>query len=348
MKKATWIAACLLVCTGQAFAAGDYFGQAEPPKVKESSKSAGQVTPPSPNAGGETFATATPIPGLPYADGGVTCGAVDDYYPVCAFGGNSVAPDLVYSYTPAANTCINIDLCASGYDTIVHVYDSALNLIGCNDDFCGLRSAIEGLALTGGTTYYIVIDGYADDCGAYDMIVSECPPPCDSSCPPGSIAEGEPTCSDEYVDATNGGCNSVPAVFTRLPCDDTGVTVCGTYGTYLFAGGNRRDTDWYEISITSPTVLEVCVCGAAPTQVAVLNSSCSPVTLVCGSVFGGPNETVCCQVPLNPGIYWIFVGTDGFSGIACGTPYTMNISGYNCPPVGVEAADWTNIKSLYR
>jgi hypothetical protein len=113
-----------VTCSSQAFAArDDYFGKNEPPKIKDSSKSA-PVAQPRINVGGDTFATATVIPAVPYSDGGNTCGFVDDYFPSCAFAGLSIAADVVYSYTPTADECVNITLCGSSYDTILHVRDA--------------------------------------------------------------------------------------------------------------------------------------------------------------------------------------------------------------------------------
>jgi hypothetical protein len=339
-------------CTGQAFAERDnYFGKNEPAKVIKESKPSPVIAPPVVNGAGEDFGTATPIPSLPFGDTGDTCGFVDDYFPACAVGGNSTAPDLVYSYRPTTDQCVNIDMCGSSYDTIVHVYDSAATMIACNDDFCGLQSTVENVALVGGQLYYIVVDGWSTRCGAYDIQISECPPPCDPSCPPGSYLENEPVCGDAYVDATNGGCNSVPPVFSEVPCDDLGLTVCGTYGTYISAEGfNSRDTDWYQIVLDGPTTLDLCVCGSLPTQLALVNGTdgCDLFTIACGSVFGGPNETVCCQATVGPGTFWVFVSVDGFSGYPCGQPYRLTINGNLCPPVSAQPADWSRIKSLYR
>lgn len=351
MKKATWFAACLLVmCSSLAFAdRATYFGTVEPPKTKETKPSV--IVPPRAAGGaGETFATAIPIAALPFADAGLTCGYADDYYPVCAFAGNSMAPDLVYSYTPATDTCVDVVMCGSGYDTAIHVYDSAATLVACNDDFCGLQSVVEAVALTAGVTYYFVVDGWADYCGDYVINITECPPPCDSSCPAGGIAEAEPVCGDGYEDVTNGGCNSVPPVFTSLDCNDEGITVCGEYGNYVFDGLSYRDTDWYQVVLTDPTVLEACVCGAAGTQLAIVDGTngCDAFSIACGSVFAAPNEGVCCSVGLNPGTYWIFVATDGFSGVPCGTDYRLTVTGFNCPPVSATPADWSKVKGLYR
>ena len=65
--------------------------------------------------GGDTFATATVIPSLPYTDSGTTVGFANDYDPPCAHAG---ASDVVYRYAPAVNTCVTISLCGSGFDSI--------------------------------------------------------------------------------------------------------------------------------------------------------------------------------------------------------------------------------------
>ncbi|MBC8365828.1 hypothetical protein H8E52_00310 [bacterium] len=67
--------------------------------------------------GGETIGTALPIWSIPFWDSGNTSDNVHDYDEVCPYSG-STAPDVVYSYTPRYNVTIDIDLCASGYDTI--------------------------------------------------------------------------------------------------------------------------------------------------------------------------------------------------------------------------------------
>ena len=132
---------------------------AEKPVIDYSDK---YITP-SGREGGEDIGNAVVIPALPFNDNGYTCDNVNDYDEVCPYGG-SYAPDVVYSYTPPANDIIDIDLCASGYDTKVYVYENAYTPgapYACNDDACpGWRSFIDDLPLTGGNTYYIVVDGY--------------------------------------------------------------------------------------------------------------------------------------------------------------------------------------------
>ena len=339
MKKASCLAACLTVlAVSQAFAAGSYLGNVEPPK--DAKKVTAPVNAPAPviQQGGDTIGTATVIPAIPYADAGTTVGYVDDYTPSCAF---SAASDVVYTYYAATDQCVDIGLCSSSYDTIVHVYDSGLGLVACNDDNCGLNSLVEGVPLTAGETYIIIIDGFSSAAGDYVLEVTECPPPCVVACPPGAVLEGEPNCG--IPDTYNGGCNSVPPVVSSLVCDDTGVTVCGTYG----AAGGTRDTDWYEVVLDAPGTLTVCMTGEYPSAVAVLDAACPPFVF---DFQVGPDCTPFCATsgPVPAGTYRIFAATNGFDGFPCVGDYVLEISGYNCPPVGVEAANWTNVKTLFR
>ncbi|MDY7110526.1 MAG: hypothetical protein SYC29_17990, partial [Planctomycetota bacterium] len=66
---------------------------------------------------------------------------------------------------------------------------------------------------------------------------------CDIDCPQGASQESE-TCGDD----TNGGCNMDVPAFEPIVI---GETYCGTAWT----DGETRDTDWYEVEITSPTTL---------------------------------------------------------------------------------------------
>ena len=81
----------------------------------------------------------------------------------------ALAPDVVYAYTPASNVTVDIDLCGSSYDTKVFVYENAYTRETRSTAmmiFISMHPAelyvskIEGAVLTGGNTYYIVIDGY--------------------------------------------------------------------------------------------------------------------------------------------------------------------------------------------
>ena len=160
----------------------------------------GQVKPDGVRQGGDLCGCALPISELPFAETGTTVGFENDYDEVCPHGG-SVAPDVAYVISPALDIAIDINLCASGYDTKVYVYESdcvSENLVACNDDGCpNYRSLLEGVPLTGGIDYYIIVDGYGNSAGQYDLVVSEgeMPPP-PPECPTNAIYSQLPTLPD--------------------------------------------------------------------------------------------------------------------------------------------------------
>lgn len=194
---------------------------------------------------------------------GTTAGFTNDYTEACPYGGGT-APDVVYAFTPAADISVNIDLCYSSYDTKLYVYDAPNSdlPIACNDDYwtappCYQYSSFLGsVHLAAGHTYYIVVDGYGGESGAYSMDVTDagtpsptgaccaangacaitflyqcpdawqgegttcspnpCPQPPSLVCPPGALIESEPPCDDGYIDHYNGGCDRHPPVWQAI------------------------------------------------------------------------------------------------------------------------------------
>ncbi len=128
---------------------------------------------------GDRCLNAIEIPSLPATVTGSTLGYTNDYDEVCPYAG-STSPDVVYWIDSFFDVFVTIDLCASGYDTKVYVYQDACVSppIACNDDFCpGYRSYLECVPLPAGHRYYIVVDGYGGDAGSYSMTLTECIPP---------------------------------------------------------------------------------------------------------------------------------------------------------------------------
>jgi hypothetical protein len=308
------------------------------------------------NVGGDTVASALPIAGIPFSDSGNTCDFADDYNSACPYPATG-GRDVVYRYSPAANVAVNVELCASLYDTKLYVFQDVVNnVIACNDDFCGTsgwRSQLANVALLAGHTYYIVVDGYsASDCGLYYLNVSAYSP-CAVTCPPRSLFEGEPECHDGYYDSYNGGCNSVPPTFTPLPCSDQPETVCGTYGGYFYNGLSYRDTDWYEITIPAGETRAVSwtVRGETDTLVGIIdgNAGC-PVTSFYNFTFGPACTNLTVTSTLSGGTWWMWVGTLNYGTVAgpCGQHYVATLAGASCPPVAVEPATWGQIKNMYK
>ncbi len=154
-------------------------------------------------AGGETCATATIVPALPYLDSGSTAAAIHDYDEACPYTGGT-APDVVYSYTPATNMTVDISLCSglpeTDYDSKLYVYQDACpdgGPFACDDDGCStsltsFASNVLGLALNAGSTYYIVVDGYGTSSGNYTIEMTEGVPwASDNPCDPADLLFGQ-------------------------------------------------------------------------------------------------------------------------------------------------------------
>jgi hypothetical protein len=307
------------------------------------------------NVGGETCSDAVAL-SVPGSSSGNTCDNANNTDAVCPYTG-STSGDETYVISGVTGL-VTIDLCNSGYDTKVYVYDGGGNLIACNDDFCNdpsgnpYRSYLTCVNLTGGS-YCVVVDGYGGDCGDYNISTSYssgCPEVCDpENCPAGALLEGEPVCFDGYIDTYNAGCNSTPPSYSVLPCQD-GVTVCGTGGTYIALGLSYRDTDWYSLNV-GPVACNVtaCLCASFESLLYVLNSDCSNILVLCGPSFGTPGSAVCCGPTAVTGTVSLFVATSTFSGVPCGSPYYLSVDLTCCEnPNATENKSWGNIKGLYR
>jgi hypothetical protein len=142
---------------------------------------------------------------------------------------------------------------------------------------------------------------------------------CELACEPDDTSELEVCGAD-----ANGGCNSTPPVFQSITC---GETVCGT----AWADGGTRDTDWYELDITEPTIVTITLESEFPGIVFLLD-------LVECAGPPGISETTADCVPsppliarLEPGVYQIVVGTQGFDGFPCGTSNDYRVT-LDCGP----------------
>lgn len=102
---------------------------------------------------------------------GTTVGQGANYTASCGYL-TDTSPDVVYSITARTTGSITVAACGSGFDTVVYV-DTACGASAtiCNDDFCGLQSSVT-FSTTAGTTYYVVMDGYNGQSGAYTLAVS--------------------------------------------------------------------------------------------------------------------------------------------------------------------------------
>jgi hypothetical protein len=284
--------------------------------------------------GGENMSNAFVIPSIPFTDDGTTAGYADDLTDPC--GGTSMGPDVVYAFTPATNTTVNIHLCGTTFYSVLYVYQNDINtLVGCSSFslICGYdipRGALDNLALTAGNTYYIVVDGYYTSSGPYSIQVTEPP---NVICPPTSIPEGEPNCGDGYVDSYNQGCSdtSFTPAFTPISIGDT---ICGISGIYNF--GANRDVDWYSVTISQTQQLTFSVAAEFTVQIGIFYAR------DCGAVLrGGPmnwaiataGEVASITANCIPGTYYIAVLPQEYNMVyACPKEYLAWLASSPSPP----------------
>lgn len=315
------------------------------------------VTPLSPLQGGENIGNAFVLSDpLPIASSGTTAGYLDDYDEVCPYP--SMAPDVVYAYTPSSNITVDIDLCGSSYDTKVFVYENAYTPglpFACDDDYyyeapCGAYvSKITGVALTGGNTYYIVIDGYSEfDYGDYILTISEtitCIWGFSVTCPPYATPESE-TCGDD----TNGGCDMAPGTQTWESVPSAGGTICGT----TWADAGSRDSDWFELVLTEASMVVLTADADQLIEYGLMdggtggyggNPDCSTLTGINPGNTAGPcNETYLDLGTLNPGTYWFIVRMTVEDGFPCDNHYWIDfeVAPLPCaPPADLSASNIT-------
>jgi len=294
--------------------------------------------------GGEAYADALVIPAVPYTDSGATCDNRDDVMPSCVA---STAMDVFYAFTPAADVNVTVDLCGSGYDTVLEIQDGIGVPIACNDDYCGLQSGIEFITLYAGHTYYIIVDGYSTACGSY-MLNITVNQECVVECPMGGVAEGEPECGDNYVDMYNGGCNSTPWIFQPVCAASDGTAIiCGKSGTYSYYGWSYRDTDWFEVYGNGGLMMAQCIAEFSLQLLMIYGTDCSYPQY--SSATALRCEVAVLGRVIAPGsMVWMWVGPSVFSGVSCASDYVLEMSGLQPGVTPNEDTNWGEIKSLFR
>jgi hypothetical protein len=324
------------------------------------------AVPPGPMQGGENVATAFVVTDpLPVVTSGTTAGYIDDYDESCPYPGGG-APDVVYSYTPVSDVTVDIDLCGSSFDTKLYIYENIVTSgspYACDDDFyldtvCGYYvSKIESLFLTGGNTYFIVIDGYdLFSFGDYDLSIidNSPPPPCtwgvDIICPQFSISENEPCGSD-----TNGGCEMAQGTENWESIPDSGAVFCGT----LWADGGNRDTDQYELVLTEPSLVILTADADQQIEFGLLaggtggyggNPDCAAISGVSPADTAGPCSQALLDLGLlSSGTYWFSVSMTADNGYPCDNHYWIqfDVIPQPCPPPwDLTATDITDSSAM--
>ena len=305
--------------------------------------------------GGEDIPTAWVIPIMPFSDTGATCDNLDDYDEACPYT-DSDSPDVVYAWTPTYDGAYSIDLWGSTYDTKVYIYDAAMNVVACNDDYYSdYTSLIDYVMLCSGDTYFIVIDGYSGDCGEYVLNINEflLPPPVVLECPPGAIQEDEPPLADGYVDGFNGGCDSDPPVFQGLspPPGHFNLDFCGKSGWYDADGTDRWDTDWYDVTAMGSEITWSVDVDQVSECMVVSMSDCSDVSVV-QTMMVAPYFAETMVIATTPGeLVHLLIKPSNPYPPPCFDDheydYVFSVDGL-ANPVATEPTSWGTLKMLYR
>lgn len=234
---------------------------------------------------------------LPY-----TCNNLDVNF--CATN-NAISTVGIVLYNSCPPDCPNYIL-ATGY-----------NWLTCANGYSNPEVYWNGLPA--GHYWFPVYLGTAMDF-TFDVSADSCVP-CVVTCPPGAMLEGEPDCYDNYVDTTNGGCNSTPNVFENITCN---TTVCGTSGTYIFSGSQYRDTDWYQVQVSDGTLTWKVVAEFPVLIILIAQSDCTNPNVL-ASATANPCDTALISQYVPAGIYWLWVGPSAFAGVPCGSKYVGRI-----------------------
>jgi hypothetical protein len=274
--------------------------------------------------GGDNIDNSTVIDALPYIDSGITSEFTDDYDVECPVSGNG-APDVVYSFSPAADMTLTISLCnGTDFDSKLYVFkDGPDSVIACNDDFCpGNLPQLSGIPVSAANTYYIVVDGSNGYSGNYVMEVTA-----ELVCPVYATYENEPDCADEYIDNTNGGCGSDPTVFGNISC---GETICAKSGNYLLTGLQMRDTDWFSFTLSDSEEVTIDAIAEFPLYAIMMRQGpsgreCDELNVVSYQEIPA-FEPLTMSQGLSAGNYWLWTAPSVFLGIPCGSDYLLTLS----------------------
>lgn len=129
-------------------------------------------------AAGTDCASADPVTSLPYYKTGLsTCCKVDDYTSSDACASVYMdGEDYIFSYTPAANIVVDITLANTLASTGLFITTGCPNSGTCLTSATGASGnpSLCGVSLTGGVTYYIIVDTDPNpSCTPFDISILE-------------------------------------------------------------------------------------------------------------------------------------------------------------------------------
>ena len=227
--------------------------------------------------------------------------------------------DGFYAWTPSASGLGVVTTCGlSGSDTTLAAYDSCGGaLLACNDDSCGLQSAIT-FPVTSGTTYYVRIAGFGNQAVFGDISFDVPPPPANDNC-----------------------AGAAAAVIGSNAWNNVSATTEGPSGSCNF-GGNPDGLDvWFDYTAGAETFISIDTFGSAVGDTTMqIFDTCGGTELACNDDAGAGLQSQICNFPVVTGTHYIIrvaswgaapVGGDGVLNITASsgpTPFT--------PPLGAQ------------
>ncbi len=237
----------------------------------------------------------------------------------------------------------------SQYDTRIYVHDEDLTLVACNDDYYDdYTSYIGSLEIQAGVRYYLVIDGYGGASGYYQASIRDHGSADVVECSFDSVLEDEPPLVEDYVDAHNGGCNSLGdlghAPFQHIDSE----WFCGQAGWYPCANA-CRDTDWFTLTIPPSGTLEIIGDATWATLMYELGpQDCEQVGVLQEAQIG-PFSEGSLIITGEPGsTAWFWVGAADFTPPGGDPPLEYTYLLHIPQVVAVQPTSWTGVKALYR
>ena len=242
-----------------------------------------------------------------------------------------------YTYTPTVSgTNIEVSTCNAGtnFDTKIRVFEGACGALTCvvgEDDengACGLRTIVDWCGVAG-NTYYILIHGYGDSEGEFEMSLTESAIPvgnsdvsaCGAVTINGNVYSTSQVVTDTLSGAAASGCDSIAitnftlTTYAEVTIDQSGCDSVNLFGNMYYATQVVRDTvvGGSIHGCDSITIVNLSISNAVYDSMIV--STCNSTYFV-----GGANQTT-------NGVYSdTHTGMNGCDSIVV-TTLTLNASG---------------------
>jgi hypothetical protein len=322
---------------GVSLAAGTYYVMIDtwptPDCIANFTFSMSECSPAPPN---DECVNATPVNVYPSTQCGTNIGATVDCPGVLDWNATWFALDapnatnnvsVNFCGTQADIQTVGIVLYADCFDCNAYIIANSYMWQDCPDGFFNPSLFWENLP--GPATYYFPVYAGTPMDYCFDVNVTA-DVPCDVVCP-GGTPENEPACYDEYVDVTNGGCNSDPNVFGTVTC---GETICAESGTYLFTGLQYRDTDWFLLTLTEDQLVTVNAMAEFDLQMFFIQAPCPGI--IVSSAAAADCVPLTMTSLLTAGDWYVWAGPQVFTGIPCGanpgSEYWFTVTCEDPPP----------------